>query len=160
MTHPITTPLDSETIVDALGRSERFPVESPQFKIFSPYIGHLAEIVGEDRLNLLVGFGNGCEVFSEYLRWLAANKSFLGSLGDREAVFLQETYTEAADQMAEFAKDPAAALKVLSITDRDFMIDCMGLNEEAEQRFFKGELTFAVLLSTCPEVFIPVHEVD
>lgn len=158
MTQPLMTPFNPQTIVDAFGRCKRFPMGSPQFGIFSPYICHLAEIVGEDRLNLLVGFGNYCEVFTEYLRWLIANESFLESLGDREVVFLKEAYSLSVSQTEVFAANPAASLRALGITERDFMIDNLGLSEEAERRFFQGELTFAVLLTTCPEVFVPEHE--
>lgn len=151
-----TVTVSNEDIVAALGTSERFPAGSPQFEVFAPFIGHLAEIVGQDRLGEIVEFGALADTAGRYINWLAANKEFLGKLDATEAELLKVAYGIVADQMLAMSKDPVSALESHGFTPETFLLsDAFGLNEAAKELVCRGELTFAALLTTSPAVFIP-----
>jgi hypothetical protein len=148
--------VSTEDIVAALGTSEHFPAASPQLKTLTPFIGHLVEIVGEDRLDEIVEVGNLCDVISRYLSWLAANDEFLSKLDEHEAELVKELYSNLSDQLKVMSDDPESALAHHGFTPETFLVsDMLGLNEAVKELARRGELTFARLLTTSPDVFIP-----
>jgi hypothetical protein len=149
--------VSNEEIVVALSTSERFPAGSPQLEIFTPFVGHLVEIVGEDRLDDIVELGSLCDVISRYVSWLAANDKFLGKLDTLEAELVKELYgNNLANQLKAMSNDPESMLAPHGLTPETFLVsDVLGLNEVAKELVRRGELTFAKLLTTSPAVFIP-----
>lgn len=150
-----STPLTSSDVVDAFGRSERFPTGSEQFEVLSPYVGKLVEIVGEDRLDSNVGLGSLCDVTGRFVRSLAEDTSFTEALG-AEGFTIPLLYNQLADQLEGIAEDPEAMLAQLELTETQALeMDALGLNDAAKELLHNNELTFAKLLLTSPDVFIP-----
>lgn len=153
---PQTGTISAEKIVEALGRSEQFPAGSQPFDIFAPHIGGLIDIVGERMLHELVSFGSLCDVVGRFVRSLAQNVAFLSSFDDIQAELVEMLYVQLADQLADIAKDPLVALSEMGITEAEFLeMPSIDLNDGAMALYRDGRLTFAILLSTSPEVFIP-----
>lgn len=149
--------ITSEDVVTAFGKSERYPLGSEQFEIVSPFIGQLVDVVGEDRLGEVVGFGNICEVTGRFVRSLAGNSDFQDALGELEGPMMAMLYNGLADQIEQVAANPDLVLIQMGISEADAMeMDSLGLNDEAKVLYRAGELTFARLLTVCPEVFVPV----
>ncbi|HEU5121347.1 MAG TPA: hypothetical protein VFT59_00745 [Candidatus Saccharimonadales bacterium] len=143
-----------EDVIKAFGASDRFPEGSPQFEALAPFIGHLIEIVGEDHLADMVGLSNLCDVTSRYARWLAGNSDLMGKLDEFDASMVEMIFAGLAEQMA---KNPQLLLKQAGVATEVevLLMDGFGLNEAAKELVRRGELTFAKLLSTSPETFIP-----
>ncbi|HEX7484146.1 MAG TPA: hypothetical protein VF281_03270 [Candidatus Saccharimonadales bacterium] len=145
-----------EDVVEALGQSERFPEGSEQFEIFSPFVGQLVEIIGEDRFDAKVGIGGLCDVTGRFVRSLAKDSTFVDGLGDIEKMLVPSLYIDLADQLEGLAQNPDAALSEMGISESEAMeMEQLGLNDTAKLLYRQGELTYAKLLEVGPDVFIP-----
>lgn len=136
-------------IVAAFGASKQFPAGSLLFKTFAPYIGHLAEIVGDEHFTDLVNVINLSDVASRYLSWLVDNEELEDALGDVVMMHFV-AYAAGAEMMAE---EPVKVLFQLGLTEAEFIEQ--GLNTRATEMYRNGELTLAKLLATSPELFVP-----
>jgi hypothetical protein len=160
------TMITPEDVIEALGKSSYYFEGSTDFDDHVPFIGHLIEIVGEDRLDELVGVANFCDISSKFTRWLATNKDFLaygtfeGRRGSALAVdinALTADYVYRADRMQAVSENLEATLAEIEYTEEQIMgSSIIGLNDVAKELYGVGQLTFAKLLATSPESFLPV----
>jgi hypothetical protein len=153
MTHANTVSPDQ--IVEALGKSPRFPAGSKPFSVFAPVIGHTVTAVGEAQLDQPVGIAGLCGAVGRYVNWLAVNQDFLDSIDD-EAPLVADLYSGLGDQLEMLADDPALILQTTGGDETAALeSEQLGLNDAAKELLRKGELTYGKLLLTSPEVFIP-----
>lgn len=151
----MSTTVTTEQVVDALGRSERYPAGSEGFNALAPEMGTLVEIVG-DQANDKVGVGNMCDTVAKFVRHLATSKSFLDTLGEDEADLVSMLFGQLADQLEPLAQDPGSFLTMMGISEEQMMAqDSLGLSPEQLALYRAGKLTFEVLLTQSPEMFIP-----
>jgi hypothetical protein len=159
-TDTMITPKD---VVKALGKSSYYFKGSTDFNDYAPFIGHLIELVGVDRLEELVGVANFCDVSSKFTRWLATNEDFLtnGTFEGRGSVVngdeLVADYLHRADRMQAVSENLEATLAEIEYTEEQIMgSSIIGLNDVAKELYGVGQLTFAKLLVSSPESFLPV----
>ena len=140
----------------ALGESERFPRGTRQFEIFAPQMATLISTIGEELMNTPVGMSNLCDVTARFVGHLAEDRGFLDSLPEDEAELVSTLYKGLAGQLEEIAQTTDQFLADNGLTEAEAMeLDSLGLNDEAKELYQDGQLTFAALIMTCPDVFIP-----
>lgn len=150
------TTVEVERVVEAFGVSEIFPRGSERFEALAPFIGHLIQIVGEEHLGDKVDLGSYADVSNRFLRWLATNDQFKLLMQECDDERTIGVYLEVADQYRYIANHSEEVLECLCVNNMQMLeMESVGLNAAAKVLNREGELTFAALLATCPDVFVP-----
>ncbi|HEX6462454.1 MAG TPA: hypothetical protein VFZ58_04265 [Candidatus Saccharimonadales bacterium] len=152
------TQVTREEIISAFGRSRRFPEGSREFELLVPFIEKAPTVVAERNLDDLVDVAGLADVVGRFLGSLKENDAFRAALAEAVSPITALCYVGFSRQLAEVAKDPAPMLAWQALTEAEAIEKqkIAGLNEEAKILYRRGELTFAMLLKTSPETFIPL----
>lgn len=143
--------INPEDIVAALGRGSLFPEGSAGFELFAPYIGRLVDIVGEGYMDDPVGLGNLSDVTARLLDNLVNDEGFVQKATPK----MVTDFVATVDMLGIVVMMQEIFLALSGITEDEMMLsDEMGLSETAKELYRTGELTFAKILTDCPEVFV------
>lgn len=150
--------VDERAVLSALEQSPGFSVGTEGHKLFSAYAGRLVQTVTDTpglTLSSTVTLKGLYLLSSNYLEWLAGNQDFLRqfenpsqkaeSCRKRSAAHLK--LAKIAGNLALSTLDEAEAL---TRSESGFQ-----LNQKGLRMFAGGRLTFAKLLVTSPESFLP-----
>lgn len=152
----MTRPIDPtrEDVVNALGRSQKFAEGSDAFNAISPHIGQLIEIVGP-RMHDQISLSGLCDVTSTFMSWLASNDEFLSNLDElMERPMLVMLYNNLAGQLNAIATHTEQFLSDQGMTEMQ-ALESATMPESAKELLRRGELSYAALLTTAPETFLP-----
>lgn len=152
MSTEIVEPTLEELIADALARDPRLNQDQKSLEVLSLYVPPtLVEAIGPS-LDSAVDLESLCEVTAAFLCGLVDTDFFV----DLEYHFGKSLYLGLAEELESMSGNLSAFLAQQGITEQEAMHqDSLGLNEESLRLYDAGELTYRVLATTQPGVFIP-----
>ncbi len=155
MTSTVSEQTLEAQILEALGNDERFEVGSEKYNLFEPYLPKLLiEAIGS-KLDDLVNMQTLCDVTAKLLVLIAESDCFDG-LRPLEAPMARQLYISLADQLNEVVQNYEEFLHSQGITaDEAMHYDSLGLNDEMTDAYDNGILTYRMLATSQPGVFVP-----
>lgn len=150
--------INEQTVLAALERSPGFSVGTEGHKLFAAYAGHLVQTVTNTpglELSSLVTLKDLYLVSSNYLEWLAGNQAFLGQFENSSQMAAScrkrsEAHLKLANIVGGLPLSTLDEVDALTRSEPGFQ-----LNQKALRMYAGGHLTFAKLLVTSPESFLP-----
>lgn len=150
--------VDKQAVLKALEQSPGFSVGTEGHNLFSAYVGHLVQAVADTpglTLSSAVTLKDLYLLSSNYLEWLAGNQDFLGQFknpSQKAASCRQRSaaHLKLANIVGKLALSTLDEVDALTRSESGFQ-----LNQKALRMFAGGHLTFAKLLATSPESFLP-----
>lgn len=148
-----TTSITPEDVIEAFGKSERFQKGTSLFGVFAPFISDLIPIIG-DKIDEKITIAELTRVNATFLRQLATNTNFTKNMSPLLTVQVRSAFYKLARQFDEWTHNTDALLAKHDLTETKVMENMLG-SDALERYRSAGKLTFAELLTTSPEIFIP-----
>ena len=141
-------------ILEALGEDPRFSPDGEAYGVLAPHLPDaLVDVIG-DQLDSVVDLKALCDVTAKFLVNLVESGCF-NSLG-AEGALVNSLYIDLAEHLGYVVDDFDEFLQSQGISaDEAMHLESIGLNASTLAAYDDGTLTFRLLLSEQPGVFVP-----